>query len=278
MAKRVGVTLIVIALVVALAYAIICFTTFEECPVETTKPSPVKENVYKAELIYNSLVYNTGEYKYTIQAYINVDEILDDVTVTERIARIQQAKDAVLAIKQDWQDRGYVIEDSDDFYVSAVIAYYKNADQLALANGQSGYDVVKSDAVVYKGLLYNDMVSERTTVFKEREGTVLNVAENLLNEVNGISQGDVSLVFNYGTMYKTTTIGSDADQIYQLIDKETGVYTIVHEFRMNDGNRARVITLVQHTPNSYTWYLGVIVISLLIAGIIITIKGIKRSK
>ena len=79
-------------------------------------------------------------------------------------------------------------------------------------------------------------------------------------------------------MYKTATISSDADQIYKRTDKDTGIYVNVHEFRMNDGNRARVISLVQRTPNSYTWYLGMVVISLLIAGITILVKGSKRSK
>ncbi len=278
MSKRIGITLIVIALVICISYAIICITTFEECPIETTKPSSIVEKEYKAELIYNSLMYNTGAYEYSIQAYVNVDMITEGVSIAERAARKQQSKDAISSIKEDFEKRGYKIEKSEDYFVSATIAYYESYDELAFSSGETGYDYHKSTAKSYNGLLYNDIVSERTTVFAESEGTVLNYAEKLLNEIDGIFDGDVSLVFNYGTMYKTTAIASDADQIYKLTDEETGISTNIHEFRMTDGNRARVITLVQHTPNSYTWYLSVLVVSLLLAGIIILAKGIKRSK
>ncbi len=278
MSKKIGITLIVIALVICIAYAIICVTTFEECPVATTKPSSIVEKEYKAELIYNSLMYNTGAYEYSIQAYVNIDMITEGETLTDRAARKQQSKDAIGQIKADFESRGYQIDVSEDYFVSAIIASYESYDELALSNDETGYDMPSSTAKTYKGLFYNDIVSERTTAFESEEGTVLNKAEDYLNEIDGIAKGDVSLVFNYGTMYKTSTIASDADQIYKLTDDETGISTNIHEFRMTDGNRARVITLVQHTPNSYTWYLSVVVITLLLAGIIILIKGAKRSK
>lgn len=278
MAKKIGISLIVVALVIAIVYAVIGFVTFEKCGVETTTPAPLVEKVYKAELIYNSLMYNTGAYEYSLQAYVNVELLTEKATVTDAIARKQQAKDAISSLKAKWVSRGYKIETQEDYFVSAVIAYYDDAEQLALSNGETGYDVVTSDARVYNNWLFNEVVSTRETVFKEREGTILNEAEDVLNGIDGVNEGDVSLVFNYGTMYKTTTIASDADQIYKLTDTETGIFTNVHEFRMNDGNRTRVITLVQHTPNSYTWYLSVVVIALLIAGITVLIKGTKRSK
>ena len=100
----------------------------------------------------------------------------------------------------------------------------------------------------------------------------------MLNAIDGVSEGDVSLVFNYGSPYKTSRISSDADQIYKLNDAERFAFSIVHEFRMNDGNRGRVITLVQQNPNVYTWYLIPVVCSLLIAGVAILIASTKRSK
>ena len=278
MSKRIAITLIVIALVVCVAYAIIGFTTFEECPVQTTTPTDVVKAECKAELIYNVLMYNSGAYKYSIQASVNVEKLIKKATVTERLAITQQSKDAIEAIKTDWEERGYHIDIHEDYFVSATIAYYDSYEQLALANGQTGYDNTKSDSQVYRGWLYNKIVSERYSVFKEENGSVLNKAEELLNMIDGINLGDVSLVYNYGTKYKTTTIASDADQIYQLTDKEAGLYTIVHEFRMTNDNRGRVVTLVQNTPNVYTWYLLPIVCSLLIAGITILIASTKRSK
>ncbi len=278
MSKRIGITLIVIALVICIAYAIIGVTTFEECPVETTKPTEVKTYECKAEIVYNSLAYSSGEYEYSVQASVNVEKLTKKTTVTESMAITQQSKDAISAIKQDWESRGYKIKKSEDYFVSAIIAYYKDYESLALANGQTGYDSVISDAPTYRGWFFSKTISERATVFKQEEGSVLNNAEEILNAIDGVSEGDVSLVFNYGSPYKTSTISSDADQIYKLNDAERFAFSIVHEFRMNDGNRGRVITLVQQNPNVYTWYLIPVVCSLLIAGVAILIASTKRSK
>ena len=278
MSKRIGVTLIVVALVICVAYGIIGLTTFEECPVETTTPTDVKTYECKAEIAYNSLAYSSGEYEYSIQASVNVEKLTKKSTVTESMAITQQSKDAISAIKQEWENKGYTIKKSEDYFVSATIAYYKNYESLALANGQTGYDSVASDALVYRGWLFTKTVSERTTVFKQEEGSVLNRAEEILNGIDGVSEGDVSLVFNYGSPYKVNTISSDADQIYKLNDAEKFAFSIVHEFRMNDGNRGRVITLVQQNPNVYTWYLIPIVCALLIAGCAVLVSSAKRSK
>ena len=278
MSKRIGVTLIVVALVICVAYGIIGLTTFEECPVETTTPTDVKTYECKAEIVYNSLAYSSGEYEYSIQASVNVEKLTKKSTVTESMAITQQSKDAISAIKQEWENKGYTIKKSEDYFVSATIAYYKNYESLALANGQTGYDSVASDALVYRGWLFTKTVSERTTVFKQEEGSVLNRAEEILNGIDGVSEGDVSLVFNYGSPYKVNTISSDADQIYKLNDAEKFAFSIVHEFRMNDGNRGRVITLVQQNPNVYTWYLIPIVCALLIAGCAVLVSSAKRSK
>ncbi len=279
MAKRVGITLIVVALTVALAYGVVGFTTFEECDVVTTTPGPITKGEYKAELIYNALRYNDGVYEYGIQANVNVSKLLAGATVVERVAREQQAKDAILNIKADFESRGYKITVLEDYFVSAIIASYSSYEDLALSSGETGYDVPeKSTNKTYRNWFFNKTVSERTTVFKDVQGTALEYAEQSLNGIDGIYEGDVSLVFNYGTMYQTTTISSDADAIYKLTDKETGVFSIIHEFRLNSGNRGRIITLVQTTPNTYTWYLGVVAISLFVAGIVTLAVAGKRSK
>lgn len=278
MSKRIGITLLVIALVVGAVYAIIGFTTFEECTIQTTKPTEFEASEYIAEIIYNSFSYNDGAYEYSIKININVEKLSKNATVTEKMAIEQQSKDAISAIKLDWEKRGYKIKKAESYSLSAIIARYSSYDELALANGQTGYDKVEDTATTYKGLFFNKIVSERYTVFKEESGSVLNLAEKELEKIDGVNEGEIDLVFNYGTMYKTSTISSDAEQIYKLIDEETGLYTIVHEFRMNAGNRARIISIVQTTPNVYTWYLIPIVISLILAGTIILIAGAKRSK
>ncbi len=278
MSKRIAITLIVLALVICIAYAIIGFTTFKECPVQTTTPSEVVQADYKAELVYNGLMYNSGAYEYSVIATVNVEKLTRNVTIAEKMAIVQQAKDAITAIKTEWESYGYKIKKHEEYSVSARIAYYEDYDQLALANNQTGYDKVESDAITYRGLFYNKIVSERTTVFKQESGTILNNAEEKLNTIDGVSLGDVSLVYNYGTMYKTSTIASDAEQIYQFNDIETGLYTIIHEFRMTNDNRGRIITLVQNSPNVYTWYLLPVICSLLIAGVTILVANAKRSK
>lgn len=277
MSKRIGITLIVIALVICIAYAVIGITTFKACPVETTTPSEVKEYECKAELVYSSLMYNSGAYEYSIQASVNVEKLTKNVTVAERLAIVQQSKNAIDSLKQEWENSGYKIETKEDFFVSAIIAYYDDYDQLALANGQTGYDKVENSGKTYHGLLFDKIVSERPSIFKEESGTILNTVEERLNEIDGIEPGDVSLVYNYGTMYKPETISSDANQIYKLNKVDEGLFTIIHEFRMTNDNRGRIITLVQTSPNVYTWYLLPIVCSLLIAGITILVAGAKRS-
>ena len=278
MSKKIGLVLIILALVVSIAYVAIGVGNFEDCPIKTTTPTEVVKKEYKAKLVYNSLMYNSGAYEYSVQAYVNVEKVAKNATVTERMAITQQSKDAISSIKKDWESYGYKIETHEDYFVSATIAYYEDYDQLALANGQTGYVYEKSDATIYRGWIYNKIVSERTTGFKQESGSILNKAEETLNSIDGITLGDVSLVYNYGTMYKTTTISSDADQIYQLNDKETGLYTVIHEFGMTNDNRGRVITLVQTSPNVYTWYLLPIVCSMFIAGLTLLVSGARRSK
>ncbi len=279
MAKRVGITLIVIALTIVIAYTVVGITTFKECDVITTTPTTIVKGEYKAELIYNSLSYNSGAYEYGVQANVNIAKIVNGATVVEKVAREQQAKDAIASIKAEFESRGYKITVSEEYFVSAIIATYASYEELALSNGETGYDLpTKSTNKTYNNWLFNKTVSERVTVFKEVEGTTLEFAERALNGIDGVYEGDVSFVFNYGTPYKTSTIASDADAIYKLTDKETGLFSVIHEFRLNSGNRGRIITLVQTTPNTYTWYLGVVAVSLLVAGIVTLAVAGKRSK
>ncbi len=278
MGKRIGITLIVIALVIAIAYGVVLITTVQESNIATTTPGEFKASDYKAEIVYSSYMYNTGAYEYQLKASIDLEKITKNATIVERLAREQQSKDSIQEIKSNFEKRGYKIISSDTYSVTAITAYYESYEALALANGYSGYDAPTSstNTTTYMGVLYNEIVSKRQTVFASIEGTVIEEVENSLSGIDGILEGDVSLVYNYGTMYKTSTITSDADQIYKLIDKESGIFTVVHEFRMDSGNRGRTITLVQTTPNTYTWYLALMVIALLIAGVSILCAGAKK--
>lgn len=277
--KKLAVALLVIALVITASYAIIAVVTFEKSPVELTEAGlPNEKTQYKAELIYNGLAYSDGSYEYSVQAYVNLDEVAKGATPAEQAARKASAKNAIAQIKDRWAQNGYEIVETRDDFVYAIIVTYDDADEMSLANGETGYMIYQSSGTAYKGLFYTDTVVVRDTAFKATEGTVLNSAEGYLNEIDGMGANEVSLVFNYGTPYKPETIGSDADAIFLYSDEETYKQCYIHEYRLTNATRGKQITLVQHNPNSITWYLIVIVGAMVISGVVLLTAGGKRSK
>ena len=108
--KKLAVALLVIALVITASYAIIAVVTFEKSPVELTEAGlPTEKTQYKAELIYNGLAYSDGSYEYSVQAYVNLDEVAKGATPAEQAARKASAKNAIAQIKDRWAQNGYEI-------------------------------------------------------------------------------------------------------------------------------------------------------------------------
>ncbi|MBO5776186.1 MAG: hypothetical protein J6R35_02315 [Clostridia bacterium] len=277
--KKLGLAILVLALVITVAYVLIGVLTFEASPVELTKVGIAdKEAIYKAELIYNGLAYADGSYEYSVQAYVNIEEIIKGVTPAEQATRTASAKNAIAQIKARWEQNGYEIVETRDDFVYAIIVTYEDAEDMSLANGETGYMIYQSSGTAYKGWFYTDTVVERETAYKATEGTVLNSAEEYLSKIGGMNAGEISLVFNYGTPYKPSSIGSTADSIFQYTNEETYKTCYIHEFRLTNETRGDLITLVQHNPNSITWYLIAIVGAMLVCGItLISVDG-KRSK
>ena len=120
--KKLGLAILVLALVITVAYVLIGVLTFEASPVELTKVGIAdKEAIYKAELIYNGLAYADGSYEYSVQAYVNIEEIIKGVTPAEQATRTASAKNAIAQIKARWEQNGYEIVETRDDFIYAII-------------------------------------------------------------------------------------------------------------------------------------------------------------
>lgn len=281
MSKKIGITLIVVALTIAVAYSVVAAVTFVgECPVETTTPTVSKTEGRVAEVIYNSFMYTDGSYEYDVQVYVSSSLVTEGLTAEQAQAKKQAVTEAFDTIKRAFKNGGIAVKDlNGEFCISAVLATYDSATDRALASGETGYDVYASTADVYNGFWYSWYVNETETVFADRDAdNWLNFVADTLKTVGGISADDIDYVFNYGTKYSVNTIASDADSIYYYTNETDGVSAYVHEFRMTEETRTREITLVQHTPNVWSWYLMAIVVVLIMSGIAILSAGRKGEK
>lgn len=279
MSKKIGVTLIAVALAIIIAYSVIAAVTFVgECPVQTTAPTVAETGDRVAEVIYNSFMYTDGSYEYDVQVYVNSSLVVEGLTSEQATAKKQAISEAFDTIERAFKSSGIAVKElNGDYCISAVLATYDSATDRALANGETGYDVYESSAEVYNGFWYSWYVTKTQTVFASTDAdNWLNYCTSVLTSVGGIKSEDIDYVFNYGTKYSVNTIASDADSIYYYTNETDGVSAYVHEFRMTLATRARQITLVQHTPNVWSWYLIAIVAVLIIAGIAIIVAGRKR--
>lgn len=279
MSKRIGVTLLVVALTVAIAYSVVAGVTFvKECPVKTTTPTEAHTESNDAEVIYNALMYTNGSYEYDLQVYVNEQKAVEGLSESAAKEKKKALASAVAAVKNKMVSSGAAVKKSETYFLNVKLSSYDSATDRALANGETGYDRYVSDTKTYYGLWYNWYVSESTTVFADdKSDNVINYAVNTLKSIGKLKSEEIDLVFNYGSKYSVNTIASDADVIYHYVNESEGVECYMHEFRMKDSDRTRKITLVQHSPNTLTWYLCAIVPILAVTGIILLAKGRKRS-
>lgn len=278
MSKKIGITLIAVALVITVAYAIVAGVTFyDECPVETTTPKEVETVGRAAEVIYNSFMYTDGSYEYAIQVYVDSAKAVKDLNSEQGNAKKRAMQSAFDTIETAFKQSGIAIKKSEDLFISVVLASYDSATDRALASGETGYDIYESNAEVYNGFWYNWYVSESKTVFADtQKDGWLNYIVDVLTNQGGLNSDEIDFVFNYGTKYSVNTIASDADAIYYYTNTADGVSCYVHEFRMTDATRGRTIKLVQSSPNVWSWYLIAIVAVLFATGVTVLAVGSKR--
>ena len=217
---KAGVVLLAIAAIIVIVYGSVAIATFSRADVKVYDGG--KPTASPVEIIYNSLMFTDGSYRYGIQVYVDIDSVTANVSSAVAEAQIEEAVKAKLkAVSDRFKDR---------------------------------------------------------TAFADAE------ADNYLNYVYGeltadglISSSDIDFVFNYGTAYSTKLIESDADYVY-VFKSPDGKQSYVHEFRMSVDERAREITLVQHSPNTASWYLIVITAALIVTGVTFVVVGIKRAR
>ena len=275
---KAGIVLLVIAAIIVIVYGSVAIATFSRADVDVYDGG--KPAASSVEIIYNSLMYTDGSYRYGIQIYVDADTLTARVSSAVAEEQIRGAvSDRLKAIYDRFTEAGMRVDyDEEGFFVNAVLNEYSGAEEMSIANGETGYDVGTSSGKTYNGFFFSDYVVSYRTAFADAEAdNYLNYAYGELTADGLIAPSDTDLVFNYGTAYSTKLIESDADYVY-LFKSPDGKQSYVHEFRMSPDERGREITLVQHTPNTASWYLIVITAALIVTGVTFTVIGVRRSR
>lgn len=275
---KVGVIMLAIAAIIVIVYGSVAGATFSRADVKVYESG--KPNVRPVEIIYNSLLFTNGNYKYGIQVYVDIEALIAGVSSVTGATQIAEAVSARLKTVYDrFTSAGMKAEyDEEGYFIDAVLAEYADAEALSIANGETGYDVSSSSGTLYKGFFFSDyVVSYRTAFADAEEDNYLNYVYDELTADNLIPPSDIDFVFNYGTAYSSELIESDADYVYKFKAPD-GRESYVHEFRMSVDERAREITLVQHSPNTVSWYLIVITAAIIVTGATFVAVGVKRGK
>lgn len=273
-----GIVLLSIALVIVIVYGSVALATFSRADVDLYEGG--KPDAAPVEIIYNSIMFTNGNYQYAIQVYADVDKLTANIASAEAAARIKAAVAAKLGeIYESFTQAGMrVTYEEGSYFVNAVLAEYASYDDISIANGDTGYDAPTSSGKVYTGFWYSDYVVTQTTVFANTEGeNWLNFAYEKLVSDGTVSADEIDFVFNYGTAYSHGLIETDADYVYRYIAPDKRV-SYVHEFRMSQDERSREITIVQHSPNTASWYLTVITAAIIVTGASLLLTGNRQNK
>lgn len=273
--KIAGAALIGAAVIICIVYGIVAGVTFgrEDYGLYSGADAP---EARAAELTYNALRYTSGAYKYCVQAYVDIGKLTEGLSPEEKAEKETDIKGAVAAAEQIMKKFGARIEnDKDPYYFSAVTAEFASATDMDLALGNDGYEVYTSSAEVYNGFWYSDYVITVSDPFASESG-YLREAKNVLADAVGAENLD--LVYNYGSAYGTNTVESNADYVYKYKETSAGRESYVHEFRRGADEAAKAQVLVQHSPNTVSWYLLIIVGVLLLSGTVLLITGALRGK
>lgn len=271
--KVVGIVLLVAAVVLAAVYGIVAAVTFgrEDYGLYSGGPAPEARPV---ELAYNAIRYTSGAYKYGVQVYADIERLTEGMSPEERSEVEIAVKDAVAAAEKVMRDLGaHVEQDSDPYYFSATTMTFSSATDMDIALGADGYEVYEFSGKIYNGFWYSDYVSESVDPFQSEDSYLADVEAALLTAVD---ESMLDLIYNYGSPYGLRTIESNAGYVYKYSEKNSGLETYIHEFRRGASEDAINVVLVQHSPNTVSWYLVIIDAVLLIAGTVLLITGIKR--
>lgn len=268
--KRAGLVLILLGAVLAVAYAAVALTTFgiSEKQVYSGGAAPEAAPI---ELSYNYITFTSGEIEYSIQASFDRDRLNpdNDPDVSAAIASAEKNISAALT------ERGYSVAESEDTdFVKATVIYASDLTELDFLLGYDGYDVGSSSATVEKGFWRQDYIIPLSFPFDGDEDSVLTEITALASAVPGVTAEDIDTVYNYGSYYSTKTVESNAGYVYYLNYGSTGSY--VHEFRVNLSEEPGDYYLIQHSPNSVSVYIILIVFAMVAGGTVIFVSGSRK--
>ena len=271
--KIAGIVLLIAAVIIATVYGIVAAVTFgrEDYGLYSGNSAPEARPV---EIAYNAIRYTSGAYKYGVQVYADIERLTEGLSPEERSEVEIKVKDAVSTAEKVMKDLGAHIEqDSDPYYFSATTMSFSSATEMDIALGNDGYEVYGFSGKIYNGFWYSDYVSETTDPFATSDGYLTDVKEAMLTAVDA---SELDLIYNYGSPYGLRTIESNAGYVYKYTEKNSGPETYIHEFRRGAKEDAIEIILVQHSPNTVSWYLVIIDAVLLITGAVMLITGVRR--
>ena len=268
--KRVGLLFIILAICLTVAYGTVLGVNYEAQPASAEESTPMVSQ-HIAEIIFCNFNHSNGRVERKLQVYLNFDKLLDGLVGGDRAVKELEYNQCLDTLLEYYQAKGFTAERKDNF-IDVTIATYEDITELYIANGFTGYDENEPSEIEW-GFLFNYYPSTSKTVFADINGTIIDRARGELIDGAKIDAKDISFIYNYGTKYNTQTVSSNADKVYYSSDLE--IY--VHEFVMNDTTRTtREITLKQRAQNTVTWYLMVIVPSLVLAGVAMLIASKRK--
>lgn len=256
--------------VVAAVYAVIALTTFGigERQLYDGGSAP---DYAPIELSYNYITYTSGAVEYSVQASFDTERLNPDSDVDTAAA----IADTVQKIRSAFEARGYAIgSGSNSEFVTATILYASDLTELDIMLGNDGYATSSSSAVVEREFWRQDYVIPLSYPFDGDEDSVLTEITALAMQIPGVTIEDVDTVYNFGSYYSTKTLESNADYVYILNNGSDKSY--IHEFRVNLSDEPGEYYLVQHSPNSVSAYIVLIVLALVAGGAVMLISGSRK--
>ena len=176
---KAGVVLLAIAAIIVIVYGSVAIATFSRADVKVYDGG--KPSASPVEIIYNSLMFTDGSYRYGIQVYVDIDSVTANVSSAVAEAQIEEAVKAKLkAVSDRFKEAGMRVDyDEEGFFVNAVLAEYSGADEMSIANGETGYDVGTSSGTVYNGFFFSDYVVSYRTAFLSSRTPITCMFSNL---------------------------------------------------------------------------------------------------
>jgi hypothetical protein len=268
--KRVGFLLIILAICLTVAYGTALGVNYEGQPASAEEVI-TESSQHTAEIIFCNFNYPNGRVERKLQVYLNFDKLLTGLVGGDRAVKELKYNECLDTLLEYYQAKGLTAEKKDNF-IDVTVASYEDTTELYIANGFTGYDENEPMDIEW-GFLFNYYPSTSKTVFADINGTIIDRARGELIDGAGIKAEDITFIYNYGTKYNVATVSSNADKVFYASDLEM----YIHEFVMNDATRVtREITLKQRAQNNVTWYMMVIIPSLILAGVAIVIASKRK--